>query len=216
MSYRYIFFDLDGTLVNSRDGITASVSYALQKSGLTPPPRETLTSFIGPPLVYGFSHFAGMNEEDALAAVGYYREYYQVKGIFECRLYEGVREMIQALRQKGLCLVLATCKPTVYATRILEHFDLLQYFTMVSGPELDGTRNEKEEVIEYALQALAITDPSDVIMIGDRHGDVEGALKHNVDCYGVLWGFGDESELLEAGATKLYKTAEALCKDLLT
>ncbi len=216
MSYTHIFFDLDGTLVDSKLGITNSVSYALRQFGIDPPPREALLPFIGPPLLYSFAHMFGMNEEESERAVAAYRVYYQKEGMLQCTPYEGIRELLAALRAAGKVLVLATCKPTVYATRILEHFGFLEYFTMVSGPELDGTRNEKDEVIAYALEQLGITDHTQVVMIGDRKNDADGAACHGIDCFGVLWGFGSAEELTAAGAIKLYQNAAELCQALLT
>ena len=108
--------------------------------------------------------------------------------------------MLANLNRRGIVCVLATCKPHEFANRIIEHFDLAKYFTYVSGPEMDGTRNEKHEVIAYALENMHIPSSDVVLMVGDRRDDVVGAARCNMDCVGVEWGFGTKEELQAAGA----------------
>jgi phosphoglycolate phosphatase len=165
-----------------------------------------LRCFIGPPLLYGFSTFCNLGEADTVRAVEYYRENYRAGGMLDCRVYDGIRKALDALSKSGVTLVLATCKPHEFATKILEHFDLLRYFAFVSGPEMDGTRNTKAEVIAYALEKCSIDDPTAVLMIGDRADDVNGAKENGIDCAGVLWGFGSEAELNDAGAAAILST----------
>lgn len=198
MPYTYAFFDLDGTVINSAPGILHSVQYALKKLGIDPPPMDELMGFIGPPLSYSFSHFFGMNTEDTTRAVDAYRENYRAGGMLECELYPGIKELIRTLAEHGVCVVLATCKPHIFANAILEHFGLLPYFSLVSGPELDGTRGEKFEVIEHAVELLQITDRRQILMIGDRDNDVQGATRCGIDSAGVHWGFGNTEELKNA------------------
>lgn len=203
MRYSYAFFDLDGTLTDSAPGITHSVQYALRKFGIEPPPEEELTVFVGPPLAQSFSVFFGMDNTDAARAVSYYREYYRSGGMLENRVYDGIEPLLKRLCEMGITPVLATCKPYEFAEKILAHFELDRYFRFVSGPELDGTRGEKHEVIAYAMEKLSITDPKEILMIGDHENDVLGALHHHIDCAGVLWGFGSREELERAGALYL-------------
>lgn len=210
MKYRYCFFDLDGTVTDSAPGITHSVQYALKKRDIEPPPSSELLGFIGPPLVWSFSHFFGMNREESLAAVDAYREYYRAGGMLECTVYPGIPALLDSLRDAGIQCVLATCKPHVFANAILAHFDLLDRFVMVSGPEIDGTRNEKHEVIRHAIEELGIKDPSEILMIGDRDNDVLGAKENGIDTFGVLWGFGNKRELMDAGAVACYADADTL------
>lgn len=206
----YLFFDLDGTLCNSAEGILNAVTYAQDKLGLPRQERSEMMHYIGPPLVRTFAADYGLDAEEAERAVAAYREYYNVRGIFECALYDGIPAMLDALRGDGYGLVLATCKPTVSARRVLEHFEIADRFHMVSGPEFDGTRNEKHEVIAYAMEQLGLRDPSGILMIGDRRDDVLGAARNGVDCAGVLWGFGSRAELLDAGAKYLFASCEEL------
>lgn len=199
----YLFFDLDGTISDSADGIINSVIYALTKMGLEAPPRENLYHFIGPPLIRTFCEDYHLSREKGLEVVEFYREYYNAKGIYECKMYDGVDAVLRELRQEGFGLVLATSKPTVMAKRVVEYFGLSDFFDLISGPELDGTRNEKHEVIAHAMERLGITDPRRCVMIGDRKYDVLGAEKCGMNCVGALWGFGSKQELLEAGAAEI-------------
>lgn len=210
MRYSHIFFDLDGTLTNSAPGITHSVQYALRKFGIEPPPEEELTVFVGPPLVQSFSKYFGMDTEGSLLAVDYYREYYRAGGMLENEVYDGIPALLEELNARGLVCVLATCKPYEFAEKILVHFGLDRYFAFVSGPEMDGRRGEKHEVIEYAIERLAIGDADRILMVGDRRDDVLGSAHHGMACAGVLWGFGSQEELLDAGAKYLCRTPQDL------
>lgn len=206
MGYRELFFDLDGTISDSAEGILNSVIYALHRMGIEPPPREALYRFIGPPLIRSFLQGFDLSEEEARRAVALYRENYNVRGIYECWAYEGIGKALRELKARGYRLTLATCKPWTLAERVLEHLGLRDCFAFVSGPELDGTRNEKHEVIAHAMDRLGIGTPAEILMIGDRRDDVLGAKRCDIDCIGVLWGFGSREELLEAGAIGTIET----------
>lgn len=206
----YVFFDLDGTVCNTEEGILNSVTYAVDRMGLRRQDRSEMLHFIGPPLARTFAADYGLTEADARRAVDFYREYYAATGIFESHLYDGIPELLDRLRGAGYTLALATCKPTVSAVRVLEHFGIRDRFEVVSGPEFDGTREEKHEVIAYAMEQLGAADPGRILMIGDRRDDVLGAARCGIRCAGVLWGFGSEAELTGAGAAVLLHTpAEA-------
>ena len=202
-SYEYCFFDLDGTLTDSSSGITNAVRYALDKYGIREPDRRKLYRFIGPPLTESFREFYGFSEERCLEAVRYYREYYRDRGIFFFFFYNGMEEMLGTLKQRGKTLVLATSKPEPFAREILEHFHLASYFTYAAGATMDETRVKKEEVIAYAMESCGITDPGQVLMVGDRRHDIEGARANGVDSLGVLYGYGSREELEQAGANYL-------------
>ncbi len=213
--FRYILFDLDGTLTDSAPGITASVKYALKKSGEPVPDYTVLCKFIGPPLLYGFMNFCGMSEERAEKAVEYYREYYSVNGIFESELYPGVDELLAKLCAAGKKIILATSKPEVFAVKILEHFRLSDYFYFTAGATLDKTRTEKADVIAYALKNAGITDLSETVMVGDRFHDIDGAKANGIRSAGVLYGFGSRKELENAGADFIAGDTNELCRILL-
>jgi len=211
---RCIFFDLDGTLTDPMIGITNSVQYALRKHGIEVSDTRTLCPFIGPPLRESFRVFYGFDEAGAESAVAAYREYFAEKGIYENTIYDGIPEMLQALRRAGKTLVLATSKPAVYAARILAHFGIAEYFAFVSGSELDGRRDKKADVIRYALEQTGITDLADVVMIGDREHDILGAKEVGVSSIGVLYGYGNAEELHKAGADDIAGSVGELVEKL--
>lgn len=199
-SYQYFLFDLDGTLVDSSIGITNSVRYALAKYGIEEPDRSRLYRFIGPPLTDSFREFYGFSEETCWEAVEFYREYYKKKGIYENRVYEGLEALLRQMVERGKKLIVATSKPEVFAREIIRFYHLDPFFQYVAGMELDGGRGTKAEVIEYALHACKVASWEEVLMIGDRRYDVEGAHEAGIDCLGVLYGFGSRRELQKAGA----------------
>ncbi len=213
--YKTVLFDLDGTLTDPGEGITNSVAFALQKWGITVNDKTELYPFIGPPLSESFQKYYGFSEEDSIKAVYCYREYFSVKGLYENKVYDGVTEMLAALKELGIRIVLATSKPEPYAIEILKHFDLHRYFDCIAGATMDESRNKKDEVITYALDTFGITDKESTVMVGDRHHDILGAKKNGIDSIGVLYGYGDFEELTSAGACALVETVEALCKKIL-
>jgi phosphoglycolate phosphatase len=210
-----ILFDLDGTLTDSGPGILNCLEYALQDQGIPIPEREEMRKLLGPPLVVTFCDVFGMNEEQASQAIDKYRERYHDVGLFENSVYEGVPELLAELQGAGLRLATATSKPEYSATRILQHFELDQYFDFIGAAALDGSRDSKNLVIAHTLQNTNTHPTShNIIMIGDRHHDVHGAKEHGIDTIGVLWGYGDRDELDEAGAINIAKNPVEL-RDLL-
>lgn len=216
MKYRYILFDLDGTVTNPEEGITKSFAYALEHMGIPVEDRSELRKVIGPPLMQSFDEFYHFTKEQALTATAKYRERYGEIGWAENEVYEGVEEMLKTLSARGAKLILATSKPERYAVRIMEHFGLSKYFTMLCGADdYAKDRSTKEQVVRYAIEQNGITDTGDVVMVGDRKYDVIGAAAVGIKTIGVLYGFGDEEELSGAGAMHLVKTPQELTEYLL-
>lgn len=212
-NYKYILLDLDGTLTDPADGITNSIKYALAKYKIAAE-RKDLLKFIGPPLRDSFMKYYGFDREKAEEAVAFYREYFAVTGIYENSIYPGVPEMLSRLKKSGKMLLLATSKPTIYASKILEYFKIHEYFNIVSGSNLDGTMGKKSEVVEYALSFLSDSALKSAVMAGDREYDIAGAIENKIDSIGVTWGFGTVDELVAAGATYIAETVKDL-EDLL-
>lgn len=206
--YQYIFFDLDGTLTDPGIGITNSVAYALKKWNIEVADRSELYCFIGPPLVDSFMKYYGFSEEDANKAVEYYREYFSVTGLYENTIFDGTVKLLADLKAAGKKIVLATSKPQNFAETILNHFDIAKYFDAVAGATMDGTRSKKTDVILYALELCQIVDKSQVVMVGDREHDINGANNAGLDSIGVLCGYGDREELETAGATYIVAKIE--------
>lgn len=210
MSYKYILFDLDGTLTDPAEGITKSVAYALRHYGIEPPPLEELFPFIGPPLADSFMEFYGFDKKKAAEAVWVYREYFTVTGKYENKVYDGIAGLLCELKKSGYRLAVATSKPEVLAADILEHFGLAEYFDIIRGSMLDGTRVKKHEVIQAVLDEFVPDRMDEVIMVGDRKFDVEGAAEFGMDCIGVLFGYGGREELEQAGARYIAEDVAAL------
>ncbi|UVO39880.1 HAD family hydrolase [Bradyrhizobium arachidis] len=193
-----IYFDLDGTLTDPKPGITGSIQYALKKLGQAVPSQDELAWCIGPPLHASLKALTGT---DALAdqALLLYRERFSEVGLFENSPYPGIHGTLAAVAATGARMFVATSKPAVYATRIVEHFGLKPYFERVFGSELDGTLADKRDLLAYALLEAKI-DARSAIMIGDRSHDVVGARTNGMTAIGVLYGYGSEAELRGAGA----------------
>lgn len=200
MEYKYIFFDLDGTLTDPAEGITNSFKHAIKEFGLEIPDYKTLLSFIGPPLLTTWKESFGFDDEKAAEGVKKYREYFAEKGLFENKVYPGIPELLQKLKDAGKHLVVATSKPEIYSVRIMEKFNLAKYFDFICGSNEDETRGTKAEVVAYALKKCGNPDVAEILMVGDRKHDVIGAGEHGIKCCGVLFGYGSREELEGAGA----------------
>jgi phosphoglycolate phosphatase len=198
-----ILFDLDGTLTDPREGITRSIAYALERMGLESPPLGELTFAIGPPLRPTLAKLIGDESPAAVArAIALYRERFADVGLFENAVYEGIAEALHALTDRGTTLYVATSKPRVYAERIVRHFGLDAHFEAIHGCELDGTREDKRELLAHLLPHHSVA-PGEAAMIGDRGADMVAARHHGVRAIGALWGYGSRDELEGAGAQEL-------------
>ncbi|MBE5954278.1 MAG: HAD family hydrolase [Lachnospiraceae bacterium] len=212
--YKYILFDLDGTITEPFKGISGGIIHALNKFGVEVPDNSTLRKFIGPPLRDSFRDFCGFTAEQAEEATVYYREYYSVRGLEENDIMPGMDDALKYLQEQGYKLYVATSKPEKFAKIILEKLGLLSYFDIVAGASFDGTRDKKELVIEYLLEQIEEIYPDfnmeQTIMVGDRHFDINGAKYFSIDSVGVTFGYGDYEELSRAGATYVVDTAQEL------
>lgn len=212
----HLLFDLDGTLTNPKEGITKCVQYALHAFGIEEPDLEKLVPFIGPPLRQSFMEFYGFSEEDAIKAVDSYRERFSTIGLFENFPYPGIAAMLQKLQAQGKILAVASSKPTVFVHQILEKFALAQYFTVIEGSNMDGSRVDKKEVIAEVLQQLGNPPADQLLMIGDRKFDVIGAREMGFACVGVRFGFAALGELEDSGAIYVAETVQELQEYLLS
>ena len=205
---KYIFFDFDGTLFDTAEGVTKCVRYALLKFGIEAELSE-LMCFCGPPLTEMFSKKYNMDDADAAKAVAYYRERYNPIGWTECRPFDGMPELIKKLRACGMKVAVATSKPTEFTKRILSQYEMQDDFDFISGAEFDGTRSKKWEVIDYALDHFGIK-PEEAVLVGDRMYDVDGARRCGVDCVGVRFGYAEQNELEEHGAVYVAEDTDDL------
>ena len=201
-----VVFDLDGTLTQSEEGIFNCVTYALEKMGLPVPTGDALRAFIGPPLVWSFRHLCGMSDADARRGVELYRERYTTVGLFENRVYPGIRRLLRMLKARGAYVAVATGKPQEPARRIMEYFGLARYFDAIVGPTPEYDSSDKQLLITRALNGHT----GRAVMVGDRKFDVEGAKAVGIASVGVGYGYGTKDELRGAGCDAYVPTVQAL------
>jgi phosphoglycolate phosphatase len=201
-------------LTDPFEGISKCISHALVTLGRKRPLREDLGWCIGPPLKNSLAELLD-TVDDRLAekALAIYRERFGAVGIYENEIYEDIPDVLSELKAQGHQLFVATSKPTVYAERIIENFQLQRFFSHIYGSELDGTRNDKSSLISYILNSESITPP-ETIMIGDRKHDIIGAKANGVDGVGVLWGYGTREELEVSGASVCIERPQDLISNM--
>ncbi|MGJ5627821.1 HAD family hydrolase [Nostoc sp. CALU 1950] len=195
-----VLFDLDGTLTDPKPGITGCIQYALSELGYKPPNADELHWCIGPPLKDSFSQLLNTLDGTLIEqAILLYRHRFATIGLFENSLYPQIPEILKAIRFAGYKTFVATSKPYIYATQIIEYFDLSLLFDSVYGSELDGTRSIKGDLIHHILVTENLSSSS-VMMVGDRSHDIIGAKRHDIASIGVTYGYGTEEELKAHGA----------------
>ena len=215
LNYTNILFDFDGTICDTSAGIFASMEKVCDYYGL-PFGHDTFVKMIGPSLEEGFTRFFQLSQSEIQNAVNIYREYYSAEGMFICEPYPEIKELVTALRASGKRVFVATSKPEVYTKKIMEHKGLLNLFDFVGGSDIEEKiRFNKADVINYVLSENSLSDRRDTaLMIGDRFYDINGAHSAGLGSMGVLWGFGDRTELEQSGADYICETV-AEVKDLL-
>jgi phosphoglycolate phosphatase len=204
-----ILFDLDGTLIDSEPGITATLAHAFAKIGAELPPPDVLRTWIGPPFWQTFPSVLGDDHARIEAAIGHYRARFEQDGWSAHTVYPGIAQLVAALADAGATLAIVTTKPQHQAQKIINHLPFGGAFSRVYGPDISGRHCEKAAMIAQALLDFA-TDAKDAVMIGDRHFDIEGARANGVRALGVGWGFGSRDELVAAGAEAIAVDAPAL------
>ena len=207
MKKKAIFFDLDGTLTDSGEGIINCAILALEHFGIPVPSREEMGVFVGPPLDQTFIKF-GIPAEKAQEAIDVFRSRYLVVGKFENAPYPGIHGLLERLKSQGHRLFVATSKPEVTALEVLEKFELTQYFEVICGATMDGSRVHKADVIAYLLDKIGAQEQ--VLMVGDTEFDVTGAAAHGIQTIGVSWGYGKVAAMEQAGAIAIAHTMNEL------
>ncbi len=194
--YKYAFFDMDGTIGNTQEGIFKSTEYAFEKLGVPIDNSfESLRRVIGPPLVYAYMKYFGLSESDAEKARDFYRERYSVTGIYEMTVYDGVEQTLETLKNAGVKLAVVSAKPQEYIDLIVPHFGLDKYIDLNVGVTMHEKDTSKVHLIKRALDYFTITDTSEAVMIGDRMYDLDSAAELGVDGIAVSYGFGEIDEL---------------------
>ena len=211
MRYSTVLFDLDGTLTESGIGIRKCFDYALET--LFPGKvwnEDMFSGIVGPPLIWSFRNTFKFDEETAQKCVSLYRERYDRVGKFENRLYDGVENMLEALHKAGIEICLCTSKPEHFAHDIITHFGIMKYFTFAGGASTGEERNSKIAVMRYVLDNISEKDKSKILMVGDKHHDMEAAELLGLDCAGVLYGYGSKDELMAYPHVILAENADEL------
>lgn len=205
MEKKHVLFDLDGTIIDSGLGIKSGILYSLKAIGINDVNENILNEFIGPPLKDSYMKFFNLSEKEAINIVNIYREYYSEQGIYQASLYKGIETVILDLKSKGNDIILATSKPEIFAKKILDHFNLFEYFNFIGGATLDNKISHKNQVLEYVLNEFHI-NPKDGFMIGDTKYDILGGKLFSLNTIGVTYGYGSLEELKEVNADNIVTT----------
>lgn len=201
--YKYVLFDLDGTVSESALGIRASLEHAIKQVGKPLPNLDDYTLYIGPPLIDTFRNLCHFTEEESAQGVEIYRDYYDTYGKFKNKLYDGMKDVLTALRNQGTKLAVCTSKYEKFAEEIVELLGVSDYFDAVCGSTLDGSRKDKKDLIPYAVKTLGgdfDTERENTVMLGDTYFDARGARMCNVDFIGVKYGYGSLEQMKAEGA----------------
>ena len=209
--YDYILFDLDGTLTDSKPGIIECIAYALDKENV-PYTNHILDKMVGPPFRVSMHDFLGLEMPEIEKLIGIYRGVYEEYGYKNCKVFEGVEQMLSALKNAGKVLGVATSKPIKFTQMIMRDFDLGKYFDYVAGASSDASKEAKSDVIQGALENLGVKDKSKVLMVGDRLYDIEGAHMQGIDCAAVLYGYGSKEEFEEYKAEYILAAPDDVVK----
>jgi len=208
--YDYILFDLDGTLIESAKGVELSIAHTMEALCLPCPDLSDYTLYIGPPLVDTFRGMCAVPEPLVKDAMQIYRDYYDIVGMANTHVYDGIFPMLSALRESGCKLAVCTSKNEPVAEKVVEKQGLLPYFDAVCGSAVDGRRKAKADLIPYAAEILDCTDKSRAVMIGDTFFDAKGAYLCGVDFFGVTYGYGTKEAMEAYGAKAFADTPDAL------
>lgn len=205
-----ILFDLDGTIIDSAPGITASLAWTFEQLGLPIPTPATFLQYVGPPILDSFRDLAGMSIAEANHALDIYRPHYLKTGVFDSAVYAGIPAVLQRITENEIPLGLATSKPEIPAIAALDHYSLTEHFDVIAGASADETRSRKADVVAEALVRLKLRgfDTTNPVMVGDREHDIDGAAANGVPTIFVTWGYGSIAE--EVGSIGVAKTTEEL------
>lgn len=209
--YKYVIFDFDGTVTDTGEGILKSLQFAFEDNGQPIPDLSDLKKFIGPPIHYSFATFYNVPEEEIPAYIKSYRKRYREKGIYECYLFDGMRETIETLKANGIKIGIASSKPESLIFDVSKYLNITDLFDAVSGTLMDDSNHSgKTDLVLRAMNMLGATDKSEVLMVGDRYFDIDGANGAGVDSAGVLFGYGSKEEFEEHNATYIIDKASDL------
>ncbi|MFQ9838361.1 MAG: HAD hydrolase-like protein [Eubacterium sp.] len=205
--YKSVIFDFDGTICDTGEGVKKSAKYSLDAFNIPSDDWQTLDCFIGPPLLVTFQEQFNQSAADADLLVQKFRERYTNTGIYECELYNGIKQLLINLKDDGMKIGIASSKPQVFVETLLNKFAIAKYFDSVCATSFAADCESKQNIIARCLKELE-TEPKDALMVGDRFYDIDGAKADMVDGAGVLWGYGSKFEFIECGAKYIVDKVE--------
>lgn len=210
--YDIALFDLDGTISASAEGIKYCLMKTLDEMGKPHPDLSDYSKYIGPPLLFTFQKLCGLSAQEAQQAVEIYVKLYDVDGLRQNKLFDGIEEVLSSCKENGIKIAVCSSKHEAIATQVVKLLGVYDYFDEICGSTIDGSRKEKEELIPYALKKLGANGEQRVVMIGDTKFDAKGAVHCNVDFIGVTYGYGKLSDMKEAGGKVFAETPQKLQK----
>ncbi len=209
--YEYYFFDFDGTLCDTTEGIFNSIIYSLKCFGIEENDREKLKFFVGPPLFESYKKIYNVSDDDALWLIEKYRERYKEKAAEESLIYDGIKALLEELKRRGKKIAIASSKPQKFVDEISVYHDIYKYYDFISAESFKNNHSSKEDLINICLDFFGNPPKEKVVMVGDRFYDIDGAKAVGIDSAGAIYGFGTVEELTQAGATHLlYKPEDLL------
>lgn len=210
-NFDYVIFDFDGTVADTGEGILKSLQYSFVAMGDPAPDLSDLKNFIGPPVYYSYTTFYGIEEDKVDLYVKKYRERYSEKGIYESKVYDGVRELIVSLKEKDIKVGIASSKPERLIYAVADYLQITNLFDAIVGVKSDNSKHSsKAGLITQAMEDMGATDKNKVLMVGDRMFDIDGAHGAGIKCCGALWGFGDKPEFEEHNAEFIVEKPEEI------
>lgn len=211
--FDYVIFDFDGTVADTGEGILKSLQYSFVAMGDPAPDLSDLKKFIGPPVYYSYTTFYGVSEDKVDLYVKKYRERYSEKGIYESKIYDGIVELINSLKENNIKVGIASSKPERLIYAVADYLGITELFDAVVGVKSDNSKHSsKAGLIAQAMEDMGATDKAKVLMVGDRMFDIDGAHEAGIKCCGALWGFGSEEEFKEHSAEYIVNIPEEIVK----
>ena len=211
--FDYLIFDFDGTVADTGEGILKSLQYSFVAMGDPEPELSDLKKFIGPPVFYSYTHFYGISEERVDLYIKKYRERYREKGIYESKVYDGLKDLLISLKEKKIKVRIASSKPENLIYSVSDYLGITDMFDVIIGVKSDNSKHStKAGLIAQAMEELGAQDKNKVLMVGDRLFDIDGAHEAGLKCCGALWGYGDEEEFKEHNADFIVRLPEEIEK----